>query len=244
MPPEASVDAAGLARLVAALEAAPDPPTALRRIAALKDAIDEAERRHVVRALEAGASLAAVGRDLGISRQAAHRRFGDLEVGRASRPAPRRRPPTGAAAGVQLTPDARVALRHALAAAKASGDPVLGGEHVLLGLLRGPALPVLEDAGVTHERARSRIQAASIDAGAFAPTREIPDSRAFLRAAATTAAEDGRDRITPELLLLCALADPDGAAARTLRAIGADPAAVIAELRRGDSPPDRPEEGP
>ena len=63
-----------------------DPQEALRRIALVREALDGVERTQVTRALETGASLAAIGRDLGISRQSVHRRYGDL------RAAPERQP--------------------------------------------------------------------------------------------------------------------------------------------------------
>jgi ATP-dependent Clp protease ATP-binding subunit ClpA len=231
----------GLAPVVAALEAASDPRTALQQIAALRERLDEVEREHVIDALGEGASLAAVGRDLGISRQAVHRRYGDLNAGAPSHRTRRRETAAVSAAGVQLTTEARLVLRHALAEAEAAGDPALGGEHVLLALLRPPALPALADAGVALERARSHVLAASTGSRVFARDGERPDVRPYLRAATTTALERGRDRITPELLLRSALTDPDSAAARTLRAVGADPAAVVAALV-ADAP--APEEAP
>jgi ATP-dependent Clp protease ATP-binding subunit ClpA len=230
-----------LAPLVGALEAAPDPGTALQRIAALRERVDEVEREQVIAALGEGASLAAVGRDLGISRQAVHRRYGDLHIAAPSHRSRRRETAAVSAAGVKLTSEARLVLRHALAEAEAAGDPALGGEHVLLALLRPPALPALAHAGVALERARSHVLAASTGSRVFAREGERPDVRPYLRAATTTALERGRDRITPELLLLSALTDADSAAARTLRAVGADPAAVVAAVS-GDTP--SPEEAP
>ena len=67
-----------LAALAAAAASADDPREALRRIAALRGALDAFERAEVARALADGASFAAVGRELGISREAVHRRFADL----------------------------------------------------------------------------------------------------------------------------------------------------------------------
>ena len=229
-PPEGSGE---LGRLVAELEAATDPHAALRRIAALRQELDDVERANVVRALAGGASLAALGRDLGVSRQAVHRRYGDLATGlRAEytpRPAP---PPERLADGLVLTDTARLTLRHAVAEAQATGDVVLGGEHVLLALLRPGTVPALEH--VSQERARTHILAASSSSNVFAREGVRPDARAFLIAVAREARRRGSDRITPELLLLTALAEPDSAAARTLRAIGADPDAIAAALASGE----------
>ena len=163
-PPRASAE---LEQLVAELEATPDPHAALQRIAALRQSLDDVERANVARALDAGASLAAIGRDLGISRQAVHRRYGDLATER--RPDPTRRPVAPAdriAGGLVLTDEARHTLRHAVAEAQATGDAVLGGEHVLLALLRPGTLPALAD--VSPERARSHVLAASSGSRVFA----------------------------------------------------------------------------
>ena len=108
------------------------------------------------------------------------------------------------------------------------GDDPLGGEHVLLALLRPGTMPALED--VSQERARTQILAASGGSNVFAREGARPDVRAFLIAVAGEARRRGSDRITPELLLLTALTEPSSASARTLRAIGVDPDAVVAAL--------------
>ena len=216
-------------RAAAALTGASDAHAALRQVAAARLALDEIERLHVVRALDEGASLAAIGRDLGLSRQAVHRRYGELAArarpqrsGLPLRPAPAPRP----AVGLVLTDAARVALRHARVEAEATGEAEVGAEHVLLGLLRSGTVAAL--AGVPFERARARIHGASTGSGVFARDGERSGARAFLIAASREARRRGVDHITPELLLLAALADPDSAAARTLRAVGSDPVAVAA----------------
>lgn len=218
-------------RVFAEIDTTQDPHEALKRVAAVRQVLDDAERVQVARALEDGISLAAVGRDLGISRQAMHRRYGDLSSAvrqkRTRVPQPSAAPPV---TGLVVTPAARLVLRHAIAEAQAAGQPAVDGEHVLLALLRPPAHPVLDDAGITLERARSHILGASVSAGAFARELDRPDSRALLVAATQQAQSKETGEITPELLLLTALADPDAAAARTLRALGVDRDELIAEL--------------
>lgn len=220
----------GLAGLAAAVDAAPDPETALEGIAALRDRLDDVERDAVAAALGDGASLAAVGRRLGLSRQAAHRRHGDLLAAAPAQRRRRREPASAPVTGVTLTDPARLVLRHALAEAQAIGDPVLGGERVLLALLRPPAHPALADAGIALERARTQVLAASAGSRVFARDGDRADARELLRAATAAAVAHGQRGITPEILLLSALADPDAAATRTLRAVGGDPAAVRAAL--------------
>ena len=76
-------------RIIALLERTlTDPePTTRSRLTELRRELDELERAHVGRALQSGSSFADVARPLGISRQAAHRRYRDL----ADRPAGARR---------------------------------------------------------------------------------------------------------------------------------------------------------
>ncbi len=223
-----------LAALAAAAASADDPRAALRRIAALRQALDALERAQVARALGDGASFAAVGRELGISRQAVHRRFADLVPAEHEAPASEAVAPADGPLpgdGLSLTPEARVVLRLASAEARAAGDPAVGGEHVLLALLRpGAALPVLEAAGLTLAKARTQVQAAATGSRVFSREDDRPDPHQLLAAAAHEARARGTTRVTPELLLRTALADGDSAAVRTLRALGADPDAVIARL--------------
>ena len=68
-------------RLVDLLEQAmraTDPEVALHAVSALRRELDAFERVQAWRALEAGSSYGAVARALGISRQAAHRRYREL----------------------------------------------------------------------------------------------------------------------------------------------------------------------
>lgn len=220
-----------LAALAVSVGEAEDTGEALRRIAALRAALDAHERAQVGAALAAGASFASIGRELGISRQAVHRRFSDLAPSDPTEPVMRRETGPALGNGLSLTPEARLVLRHASAEARAAGDPLLGGEHVLLALLRpGAALPVLEDAGLTLSRARTQVHAASTGSRVFSREDDRPDARTLLAAAAREAHVRGAEQVTPELLLRCALADGDSAAVRTLRALGADPDAVIGRL--------------
>ena len=80
-------------RIIALLERTltdPDPTKALTILTDLRRELDELERAHVARALQAGTSFADVARPLGISRQAAHRRYRDLAT--PPRSGPRSRP--------------------------------------------------------------------------------------------------------------------------------------------------------
>src|ERR1700759_1971716 len=98
---------------------ASDPEVALHALSKLRKELDAFERVQAWRALDAGSSYGAVGRALGVSRQAAHR------------------PPGGAGAPrLGVTPEARAAVQLAGDEATALGAPRLGSEHLLLGILR------------------------------------------------------------------------------------------------------------
>ena len=76
-------------RLVELLEhavRASDPEVALHALTALRRELDAFERVQAWRALDAGSSYGSVARALGISRQAAHRRYRDLAAPPPQRP--------------------------------------------------------------------------------------------------------------------------------------------------------------
>jgi transposase-like protein len=207
-----------LARLAAEAAGAPTPGAALRKLRALRQAVDEFERAQVARALTEGASFASVGRDLGLSRQAIHRRYRDLATPANSEPP-----------ALLPTPDVRLALRCARDEAAALGAPI-GSEHVLLGLLRATRLRALDDAGVTLAKARAQVEAMSPRSPFFRHVHGQDDLRAVLAGPAREAHAHGSQTISPEHLLLGVLRDPDSGASRTLRALGANPGAMCAEL--------------
>jgi transposase-like protein len=208
------MDGKRLALLAIEAAGAPTPRAALRLLGDLRREIDEFERRQVARALAEGASYAAVARDLGLSRQAVHRRFRDV----ADEQLP-----------LLLAPEARRVLRVARqeAAAMGAGEP--GGEHLLLAALRSPAAAPLQAAGVTVDRARSQVAGTAVPGGLFT-SKDAGDQRALLAPAADGARARGARRIEVEDLLLAALDDPAGGAARTLRALAVDPSDVRAAL--------------
>jgi Clp amino terminal domain, pathogenicity island component/Homeodomain-like domain len=210
-----------LAQLAADAASADDPRAALSLLPELRRELEAFERQQVAHALAAGASFAAIARDLGLSRQAVHRRFRDL-------------------AAVELpmvtAPDARRVVRYAREEASALGAGVLRSEHVLLAILRAgdlPAADMLRDAGATLDRARSQVEGASPTATMFRREPGPEDLRALLEAAARQAKARGVRRIEVEDLLAGSLEDPDGGAARTLRALGVDPKRIRRRLAPG-----------
>jgi transposase-like protein len=118
-------------RIIALLERTltdPEPTKALSVLTELRHELDELERSHVGRALQSGSSFADVARPLGISRQAAHRRYRDL-----ASPPPQR--PT-------LAPDARAALLRARQEAARHGSISIDSTHLLLVIAEGRGVDV------------------------------------------------------------------------------------------------------
>jgi transposase-like protein len=200
-----------LAELAAEVAGAPTPRAALRRLSELRDELEAFERRQVARALADGASFAAVARDLGLPRQAVHRRFRSL----SSEPSP-----------LQTAPDVRRVLQYVREEAAALGAGLIGSEHILLAVLRAedlPAAELLRERGVTLHRARAQVEGASSRAKLFRRDPDPGELLSFLEGPARAARARGGGRIEVEDVLAGALEDESGGAARTVRALGADP---------------------
>lgn len=117
-------------RIIALLERAltvEEPTRSLTTLTDLRHELDALERVYVARALQAGESFAAVAKPLGISRQAAHRRYRDLAA------PPRRQ---------TLSPEARAALVRAREEATRHGSGSIDSTHVLLAIARERGLDV------------------------------------------------------------------------------------------------------
>jgi uncharacterized protein YerC len=99
-----------------------EPTASLRALTALRAELDVLERHLVARALQEGQTYTQIARPLGISRQAAHRRYRDLTA-----------PPT-------LSEDARATLMRAREEAARHGSRSIDGEHLVLALARVGAL--------------------------------------------------------------------------------------------------------
>lgn len=203
-----------------------DPEVSLHALAALRRELDAFERVQAWRALDAGSSYGAVARALGISRQAAHRRYRDLASAAAPPPeGPRRR----------VTPEARAAVQLAGEEAKALGAARIGSEHLLLGIMRagdGRAAPVLRAHGITLEAARLAALPTLVgedDDGQSDSALTIYARRVFGEAMRQAKSEPGH-AIDAADLLIAALRDDGGGACRTLVALGVDAAAVTAAL--------------
>jgi transposase-like protein len=215
-----------LVELVEHAVRASEPEVALRALSALRRELDAFERVQAWRALDGGSSYGAVARSLGISRQAAHRRYRELAAATE--------PPAGtdAPARLRVAPEARAAVQLAGEEAAALGAPRMGSEHLLLGILRAGdpiAAGALRAAGVTVENAR--LAAAPTLAGEDAPDEKITAyARRVFTEALRTAAADPSHMIGVADLLRSALSDETGGACRTLEALSVNVAALRASL--------------
>jgi len=120
---------------------ASEPTAALRALTALRDELDGLERQQVARALREGKTFTAIAQPLGISRQAAHRRYRDLTAPQPS-----------------LSPEARAALVRAREEATRHGSHSIDGQHLLLALAGSGAVSLDVDA------ARSSFAPPSVNA--------------------------------------------------------------------------------
>jgi ATP-dependent Clp protease ATP-binding subunit ClpA len=210
-----------IAELAAEVAEAPTAGDALRKVRELRQELDTFEREQVARALSEGANFSKIARDLGVSRQAVHRRFRALA----------REEPLLTSPGV-----ARV-LRLAREEATSLSADVPSGPHIIVATLRAgdlPAAAVLRSAGATLERARIQVEAATprlplFKRGASAGAGDLRD---LLAAPARAARARGDRQIEVEHLLIETLADEASGAARTLRALGVDVEVVREELAK------------
>jgi ATP-dependent Clp protease ATP-binding subunit ClpC len=144
----------------------------------------------------------------------------------------------------KFTEGARVAVMRAQAEARARSDERVGGEHLLLGVLRdgtGVAADLLGDAGVTPERGRRAIDELYGPPPAAPPGEPVtapppmPFDDAAKAALVASVPAAGEGLIGTEHVLLGLLDDGDGRAVRVLQHLGVDVAA-LAELARAAGP--------
>ena len=205
-----------LRQLVEQVSEATDPLAALEALRDLQILTDDCIRVAVKRGLEAGHSFGELALAMGISRQAAHRRFRDLM-------------PPGAGKTMRklsATDEAYRVLRAACDEALEAGSETLGADHVLIGVLRsgGDTGRALEQQGITLQAARAFSRA--VPRRDAAPGASLEGVRAFLLAAMRVAATRGEQWVDARAVLLAALEHPEGGARHILTALGLDPAAV------------------
>ena len=211
-----------------------DPETALRALTALRRELDATEREIVRRALQAGASWSQVARALGVTKQAAHRKYRHLfEQAKDAGP-------HGPA--VYLTPEARSSIQFAREEARRFGQPSVGTEHILLGILRCPdsiAVKALAAEGVTLEGARRCLQTTMPGLPPSAPAAPdedpeavSPHARRILEGSRREALRRGDGHIGVEHLLIALLSDSRAGAVQTLEQLRTNPARIRRQLDR------------
>ncbi|MCZ7376475.1 Clp protease N-terminal domain-containing protein [Micromonospora sp. WMMC250] len=180
----------------------------------------------VDQARRSGASWTDIGRSMGVSKQAAQKRF----VPKASTDAAALDPNAGFG---RFTPRARNVVMASQEEARASGNAEIGPEHLVLGLLAEPealAARVMADLGVTPEAVRETVAAAL-------PPRveQVPDlipydarGKKALELTFREALRLGHNYIGTEHILLALLEQEDGTG--VLTSLGLEKAAVEADL--------------
>ena len=182
--------------------------TASRTVAELEEVADAALSHFVDQCRRSGRSWTEISRALGVTKQAAHKRF-SLTTPTLDR----------------WTQRAQALLEHAVAEARRLRHHYVGTEHILLALLADAeslAAKVLADIGI----ARPAVEAAllevtprgttTVDAPPFTPR-----AATCLEKSVSEALQLGHNYVGTEHILLALFADPEGLAARILLQLGA-----------------------
>ncbi len=186
---------------------------ALRTVGQLEDVGDALLGHFVDRCRADGRSWSEISSALGVSKQAAHKRFS---------PGSDR-----AVAFDRFTPRAREVLRLAAEEARRLGHGEVRTEHLLLALFVDPdslAAFALAGAGIDGAAVASRVEA-TVPASSPGPKGELPFTPAtldLLRAAVEEALAFGHNYIGTEHQLLGLFRLPDDPAAAILTELGAD----------------------
>jgi hypothetical protein len=172
--------------------------------------------RFVHEARQEGHSWTAIGQRLGVSKQAARKRFVE------PLPSPGR-----------PTPRLVRCLETARAEAAAAGSPEVGTDQLLLGLFtEGIAATKLQELAITVDAAREaggRLFPGAGELGTAAPV-ESAETRSCLEQAAAMAVRAGSRYVGTEHVLMAIVLDAGSRGRRVLQAMGADLAAVKREL--------------
>ena len=195
---------------------------ASRTAADLSQIGDKLMDHFVDQARQSGHSWSEISGVLGVSKQAAHKRF------------------TGAGGGApafeRFTLRARAVLSGAAAQASALGDGTVRPEHLLIALFEpaeGLSAVILAEAGITRDAVGEQlsIQPAQNPAKPSGAVPYTPEAVELLRGAVEEALLLGHNYIGTEHLLLAMYRDPESAAARALTALGADRERIVERTR-------------
>jgi hypothetical protein len=202
-----------------------DPGRSLAAIRRLRHELDDLEEAQVANALSRGWSWARIGRALGVSRQAVHRKYSGCSPAALAWSAP------------TLAGNLRVALVVARTEAAARGDALVGTEHLLLGVLQqgeGYAADALRAAGASLRTLRVAVDVlAPHDLCRIKPSQISMTSRASsaLERASVIALREDAERVTEGHLLRAVLQLHRCGARVVLSASGVSPERVVQELK-------------
>lgn len=234
---------AQLRTLLAQVVSVGDPEERLRALARLRRELEAAETELAANALRAGLSWSQIGACLGVSKQTAHRRHshGVAKLDEAAETEHH-------GSRVLVRTEARRAVRVARQEAIARGEPTVGTEHLLLGLLQcgdPTTVELLDRLGITLTLARDAVQptaeaslktvrAAAADRS-DATTVLSPFARRVIEEALAERASHGSGALSALDLLRALLRDDAGGAARTLEALGVGAPRVRIEISRSEA---------
>ena len=230
-------------RLARELAATAGPTEALRAVANLRKRLDQVEAAQVDAALKTGYSWRLIAEAIGISRQAAHRKHAP----RVAAAAKLVQDQSVAGNRLVIVGPARAAVAMARDEAALVRSPLVGTEHLLIGLVRerkGTAAQTLTALGVSLDKVRHCAQATADRAHGDPETEDheppawtSPDRLQFSRRAREVLEQALReavrlqdDALDVEHLLLALVHDPGCRAVRCLERLRVSPTMVEAEL--------------
>jgi hypothetical protein len=181
---------------------------ASQAVAELEAVADAVLAHFVDQCRRSGRSWSEISAALGVSKQAAHKRF-SLVTSPLER----------------FTPRARSAMEAAAEAARGLGHGYIGTEHLLLGLFEpagGIAARVLDETGITRGKVKDEILAASPRAtSGNADPPFTPRAVAAIERAVTEALGLGHNYVGTEHLLLALFGEAEDLSAKVLTDLGA-----------------------
>jgi hypothetical protein len=182
--------------------------TASTTVAELEEVADAALAYFVDRCRFGGRSWSEISRALGVTKQAAHKRFS------FATPALER-----------FTPRARALLPGAEAEARRLGHNYVGTEHILLALFADPgslAAKILNEADIERSSIDQHISSSAPRGSAADEAPPFtPRATACIDEAGAEARRLGHNYVGTEHVLLALFVDPEGLAAKTLTQLGA-----------------------